>query len=736
MSFFAKIFLGLFWRARLCARALFLPFAPTVDLSVRMHRFLFASVLPIALAIIRLDPAQADPISSRAGASIATATPVLSSNPPPVDAAVPNSPFLSAVLGLVPMRGTVSALPSAMNANASATNEVGTGAVPTSSSVQNPPAGEPAIPNSPFLSAVLGVVSKRGTAVATPSNTNANASVSREVAVGSRQPPVPSQNSGPPTARVGVSKSPFLSAAMDLGPIRGAIDSSPISATLNAPATDQVAANPLSSASSEKGTAAPSATSYYADRAKAGPGVERKQVYPQIANASSNMAGGFAAAKSNVAQTTTAQPDITGSIAPAARSGRPGVSLGQAVGAAVMSHPLMGAQAAKVTGSLADVRTAQGATNPQLQVYAGSGGSYLGSYANSPALFGSVAVPGSSRTDVGFTFRQLVYDFGAAKSDIARSRSLVDAERLRLADQAEDIGLRTANAFLNLLEQEELIAEMDRVVADDNNFANLVKLSEKQGNGTAADVNRIKSKVIEVEALRTDIKTAYDAAKDEFSRLTKLDPDKLGRPTSILPLVPPGFDVAFEVAKQNNPSLLALSAAGVSFGHQLASQKAQALPRVDIQGDGLVKHYVGTPTASQGIVDSRVMLMVSYKLLDGGVIAAQADRIREDKKANDFRTLDEKESIELNLRRFYQALSANRTKETAASQGISIAQKAHSQYLEQFKAGKRTVFEVLDSRMVVFTMHKNATTAKYEQQRAAYGILRNMGRLVETAIRT
>ena len=116
-------------------------------------------------------------------------------------------------------------------------------------------------------------------------------------------------------------------------------------------------------------------------------------------------------------------------------------------------------------------------------------------------------------------------------------------------------------------------------------------------------------------------------------------------------------------------------------------------------------------------------------------MAAQADRIREDKKANDFRTLDEKESIELNLRRLYQALSANRTKESAAVEGIAIAQKAYSLYLEQFKAGKRTVFEVLDSRMVVFTMHKNSLNARYEQQRAAYGILRNMGRLVETALR-
>jgi len=48
---------------------------------------------------------------------------------------------------------------------------------------------------------------------------------------------------------------------------------------------------------------------------------------------------------------------------------------------------------------------------------------------------------------------------------------------------------------------------IDKVVADDNNFANLVKLNESQGNGTVADVNRIRSKVIEVEALRTDIKT-------------------------------------------------------------------------------------------------------------------------------------------------------------------------------------------------------------------------------------
>ena len=524
-----------------------------------------------------------------------------------------------------------------------------------------------------------------------------------------------------------VPNSPFLTAVVRLNPLPTPPDSV---ANANAAVIDAPSAPPAAAKAEPQGRK-PEPQAAIADVATTstvGPAIERKEVYPQVVSASSNLASIVAPSAPQIAR-----PSPSDTTRPA--KGR-GILLGEAVGAAVLSHPLMGAQAAKVTGSLADVRTAQGALKPQLQVYGGSGGSYLGSYVNYPRQFSDVAIPGSSRSDAGFTLRQLVYDFGAAKADIARSKSLVDAERLRLADQAEDIALRTANAYFNLLEQSELIALIDKVVADDNAFAKLVTLSESQGNGTVADVNRIKSKVIEVEAVRTDITTSLKTAEDEFFRLTKLDPAQVRRSPPPLPRIPASYEPAVAAAKQSNPSLLALSANGASIDYQLASQKAQQLPRVDLQGDGLVKHYIGNQAASQGIVDSRLMVMVSYKLFDGGIMAAQADRIREDKKANDFRTLDEKEGIELNLRRFYQALSANRIKETSAIQGIATAQKANTLYLEQFKAGKRTVFEVLDSRMVVFTMQKNAVNGKYEQLRAAYGILRNVGTLVETAVRS
>jgi outer membrane protein, adhesin transport system len=536
-----------------------------------------------------------------------------------------------------------------------------------------------------------------------------------------------------------VPNSPFLTAVVRLNPNATAEAGAPAPgsanslANSNAAVADASAARPVASEKDSQSQLQKNGPQSLATRvaaaatSSAGPVVERKEVYPQVASASGDLAAIVAPSAPQIGKSGQAEG------AKSAPRGR-GILIGEAVGAAVLGHPLMGAQAARVTGSLADVRSAQGAVKPQVQVYGGYGGAYLGSYVNSPGQFSDVAIPGSSRTDAGFTLRQLVYDFGAAKADIARSKSLVDVERLRLSDQAEDIALRTANAYFNVLEQRELIALIDKVVADDNEFSKVVKLNESQGNGTIADVNRIRSKVIETEAVRTDISTALKTAEDEFFRLTKLDPS-LVRRSPVSPRIPTSFDPALEIAKKSNPSLLALSVNGVSIDYQLASQKAQRLPRVDVQGDGLVKHYIGNQAASQGIVDSRLMLMVSYKLLDGGVLAAQADRIREDKKANDFRMLDEEEGIELNLRRFYQALTANRIKESSAIQGTASAQKANTLYLEQFKAGKRTVFEVLDSRMVVFTMQKNAANGKYEQLRAAYGILRNTGQLVETAVR-
>jgi outer membrane protein, adhesin transport system len=459
--------------------------------------------------------------------------------------------------------------------------------------------------------------------------------------------------------------------------------------------------------------------------------VDRSAVMPQVASASPDFTASISA---------KAGPSVVTPVEPADRAkpgprSVPSLTLNDAVAIAVLSHPQMGAQAAKVQGVSADVRFAEGARLPQLEIYGGAGHATLGTFSNDPSMYNSGGAPGTMRADAGFTLRQLVFDFGAARSEVQRNQALVDAERLKLADQAEDIALRTVNAYLNLLEQRELISLIDHTVSEQRKLADLVKLSQQNGNGTMADVDRIKAKVIEIEAMRTDIDTAYHTALDEFHRLTNLEPRQVRRPKAVASLIPKNVGLAVTDANANNPSLLALKATGVSLGHQMAGQEATKMPRVDIQGDGLVKNYLGVASASQSVVDMRAMVMVTYKLFDGGTARAQEDHIRASQQQNEFKQLDEQETIELNLRRFYQSLAANRAKRAAAVSGVTTADNVNKLYIEQFKAGKRTIFEVLDSNMMVFTMQKNRINGEFEELRATYGILRNLGRLTETVAR-
>jgi len=408
------------------------------------------------------------------------------------------------------------------------------------------------------------------------------------------------------------------------------------------------------------------------------------------------------------------------------------LTLQDAVATAVLSHPTMGAAAAKVRAALADVSAAKSAFNPTLSVTTGTGWSTLGQYSNYPFVGAAPDLPGTSRTDVGVSFRQLIYDFGAAREMVEKNKSAEESETLKLADQAEDIALRTVNAYLNLIEQQELLSLIDQTIASQRKLAGLVKLSQQNGASAASDVDRINSKIIEIEASRADIDSAYHIALAEFKRLTNIEPKQVRDPHIPDAAVPANADLAVRESRKENPAVLAIRAQGVSLEHELQAQKAQGLPHIDFEGDSAVKHYIGTSTASVGIVDNRAMVVLSYKMFDGGLNQAEISHIRASQEANDYNELDQMETLELNIRRFYETLNADRLKQKSTELGVATAEKVNQSYLEQFKAGKRTVFEVLDSYTSIFTMRKNKIEGQYEAMRSQYGILRNLGRLNKT----
>lgn len=449
------------------------------------------------------------------------------------------------------------------------------------------------------------------------------------------------------------------------------------------------------------------------------PTPDRTQVRPQLASATPELMDSLGAPDAT-------NSDGTKKVAPRQVAQ---LTISDAVAAAVLSHPLMGAAAARVSRTGADVDAANSAFKPTLSLNTGTGWATLGQYSNYPVIGANGSVPGTWRTDIGLSFRQLVYDFGAAHEEVERNKALMDSEKLKLADQAEDIALRTVNAYLNLLEQQELLGLSDQTIAAEHKLADLVKLNQQNGNAASSDVDRIASKIIEIEAMRSDVNSAYRIALDEFRRLTAIEPKQVRRPNLADSIIPKNVEDAIKESKSESPAVLAIRANSVSLEHQFREQEAQGKPHIDFEADATVKHYQGVPSASIGVIDNRAMFVVNYKIFDGGLQESLLGHIRASQEENRFSELDQMESLELNIRRFYETIAADRIKREAAQRGVVTAEKVNQSYTEQFKAGKRTVFEVLDSYTSIFTMKKNAVNGEYEALRSEYGILRNLGRL-------
>jgi outer membrane protein, adhesin transport system len=443
--------------------------------------------------------------------------------------------------------------------------------------------------------------------------------------------------------------------------------------------------------------------------------------------------------------------DITGSIpggdgAPSAQTAQRAVleaglptthkvaslSLPQAVALALSGHPRIGAQFAAVRGAHADVDRANAALYPSMSVSTGIGQGTIGSWTGNE-LFESGGATGAVRADVGLPFKQLVFDWGAARSEIQRTRSMALAEKLKLAEDAEKLALQTSNAYLKVIEQKQVLALIDQTLADYEGLSRLVSASQQDGNGTMADVQKIKARMVEIRSMRSDIDTDMSVALNEFRRLTAVDAKTLKPPRDISSALPVSFERAMRDALDNNPALLAYGETSRAFGAQKDSVEASQMPRVDLVGDGLLKNYSGVDRHSE--LDARAMVMVSYKLLDGGLAKAQSDRADADLERSRYQIQDHREQLELDLRRAFQSRKAADQKYASISTGVEAARSVKELQLEQFRNGKKSVFELIDSYMSYFTLRRQLINSQYDKLRGAYEILRTTGRLNDALAR-
>jgi outer membrane protein TolC len=281
-----------------------------------------------------------------------------------------------------------------------------------------------------------------------------------------------------------------------------------------------------------------------------------------------------------------------------------------------------------------------------------------------------------------------------------------------------------------VLEQRALLNLVDEVIAAHEHLARVIAAHAREGHGTVADVQRVNSRLVDVRAIRADVSLQQQLAEDQFERLTKINPGRLTAAPNLRGRVPATSQIAINAMLTANPRLAALQNTARASQKELESQRASTLPRINLEVDSETKNFRNGPSGRMQ-AEGRAMVAMRYRIMDGGLSAATQEQILARIEGSQYLYLNEREQIEQDIRQAYRAIESSGRKLKLVTSGVESARKVRELYLEQFKGGKRTVFELLDSQMSFFTIRRSQIESQYEGERAVYEILRATGKLTE-----
>lgn len=415
---------------------------------------------------------------------------------------------------------------------------------------------------------------------------------------------------------------------------------------------------------------------------------------------------------------------------------RPGVptTLPQAVLRAISDNALIRISEGQAADALASIGIARSVLYPQIQadVALGPSGTADWTAPRSPrsSSFSRKDTYGAARGDVSLAARQLLWDFGATRSNIDRSAALTESQNYSVLATIEDIAWKTSDAYMKVRQQRELVAVASENLQAIQEIAALVAANFANGNGTAPDVKRVNARIIEASSLKSDEQLALKLATDALRRLIHREPGFLHPPPALAGVIPAHDGLALEQADRSSPRMQAYRSSIRSREAEIASLRQGEKPRLSAVLSGSGKQYLAVNDKTQ--LDASAMLSLSYRITDGGLVSSQVEQVRARMLQDEMRLRDERETIESDLRQNYFTIKISRERMASLAEGVELNAKARVLYRQQFGGGRKSLLELLEVQQAWYQARRSQISNMYEERRATMLVLRSMGRLAAT----
>ena len=328
------------------------------------------------------------------------------------------------------------------------------------------------------------------------------------------------------------------------------------------------------------------------------------------------------------------------------------------------------------------------------------------------------------------TLTQMLYDGGAARSELERQGSRVDSAAARVLEASEVIGLQAVEAYLDVQRQRELETLAQDLVAIHERTLRQMEQRADSGRGRAADVQQAAARLGLARATLASTRGTLADSVANYIRVVGDTPDSLDpAPRPDYPM-PANISQALADGVDRNPTLK-ISAADVQVA-EAESRAADApfRPEVDLE-----LNYTMAEDQSGISGDNNNMsalLVASWNLYRGGIdTAAKQESLERVSEARAVLAKNQRR-VQEDIRLAWNAVDTARARLASERERSARQLEVRDAYQRQFDIAARTLLDVLDAENELFNARSNVTTLEYTELFGMYRVLASMGKLLET----
>ncbi|MEO5371801.1 MAG: TolC family outer membrane protein [Magnetococcus sp. DMHC-1] len=325
------------------------------------------------------------------------------------------------------------------------------------------------------------------------------------------------------------------------------------------------------------------------------------------------------------------------------------------------------------------------------------------------------------------TLSQLIYDGGITSAGVAKARAAHASATYGYRRVAETLLQSATDVYLEALKQQELLALLQANVQLHQDILEKIQAKFKSGAGNEADVQQTETRLALASANHVASQGAMRTTEARYLRIVGLPPRDLSRPEVQFDKLPKTWDEAEAMTLQSHPGILAAQRDLEASLLDLDAIKGSFHPNVKL--DILYGNNANQGGSVGHAENVSAMLKMNYNLLRGG---ADHARKRETLQRNEQmqQVLEQtRRMVRETLKGTWEGLETSRNRLGYLEKHVAISSKVSAAYADQFKIGKRTLLDVLNSETELFTAKSTLATEQFNYLTNAFRLMAGMGKL-------